>query len=100
MTDPDETTDKPATEARRGTPNADGPEGAAGGMGSSSEWVGPTGPGQVGADGLRDTSVVQAPDDVPPEQDEGGDEPQPEGIVPKAGYPSLDPRSKDKLYQP
>lgn len=100
MTDPDKTTDKPATEARRGTPKADGPEGAAGGMGSSSEWVGPTGPGQVGTDGLRDTSVVQAPDDVPPEQDEGGDEPQPEGIVPKAGYPSLDPRSEDKPYQP
>ncbi len=100
MTSSDDTTAKPATEERRATPNSAGPEGAAGGMGSSSEWVGPTGPGQVGTDGLRDTSLEDAPDDAPLEQDEGGEEPQMDGIVPKAGYPSLDPRSKDKPYQP
>ncbi|CAM3898341.1 hypothetical protein [Nocardioides zeicaulis] len=100
MSNPDETTDKPATEERRGTPNSDGPEGAAGGMGSSSERVGHAGPGQVATDGLRDTSRQSAPDDAPPEQSEGGDEPNPEGRAPKAGYPSLDPRSEDKPYEP
>jgi len=85
-----------AAEERESTPNASGPEGAAGGMGSSSERVGHTGPGQVGADGLRDTSVVDADADAPPEQSRGGEEPQPDGLEPKAGYPSLDPRHEDK----
>ena len=100
MSNPDETTDKPATEERRGTPNSDGPEGAAGGMGSSSEWVGHAGPGQVGTDGLRDTSPVDDSDDQPPEQSEGGEEPNPDGLAPKAGYPSKDPRSEDDPYEP
>lgn len=90
----------PAHEERESTPNASGPEGAAGGMGSSSERVGHTGPGQVGADGLRDTSVVDSPDDAPPEQEPGGAEPNPDGREPKAGYPDLDPRSEDTPYQP
>ena len=85
-----------ATEERESTPNASGPEGAAGGMGSSSERVGHTGPGQVGANGLRDTSVVDADADAPPEQSPGGAEPQPEGLEPKAGYPTLDPRHEDE----
>jgi len=98
MTTPDEQTPKPDTDERRGTPNSSGPEGAAGGMGSSSERVGPTGPGQVSTDGLRDTSVLPTPDDAPPEQSAGGEEPQPDGIKPKAGYPSKDPRNDDKPY--
>lgn len=100
MSNPDETTDKPATEERRGMPNSDGPEGAAGGMGSSSERVGHAGPGQVGTDGVRDTSAQASPDDAPPEQSEGGEEPNPDGRAPKAGYPSLDPRSEDQPYEP
>ncbi len=99
MTSPDETTTEPAATERRSTPNASGPQGAAGGMGSSSERVGHTGPGQVGADGLRDTSVQDTPEDAPPEQSTGGEEPQPDGIAPKAGYPSLDPRHEDKPYK-
>jgi hypothetical protein len=99
MTTPDEQTIKPATEERRGTPNSSGPEGAAGGMGSSSERVGPTGPGQVGTDGLRDTSRLPTPDDAPPEQSVGGEEPQPDSIDPAAGYPSEDPRNEDKPYE-
>lgn len=91
-------TDELAEEERESTPNASGPHGAAGGMGSSSEWVGHAGPGQVGADGLRDTSRVDDPADGPPEQSPGGEEPQPEGVEPKAGYPSLDPRHDDKPY--
>ena len=91
-----------ATEERESTPNAAGPQGAAGGMGSSSERVGPTGPGQVGTDGLRDTSVMDADADQEqeqePEQGAGGHEPQPEGLEPKAGYPSLDPRHEHKPY--
>ena len=60
----DETTD-PAQEERESTPNASGPEGAAGGMGSSSEWVGHTGPGQVGADGHRSIAAAWPPPPPP-----------------------------------
>jgi hypothetical protein len=79
-------------------PNAAGPDRAAGGMGISSERVGPSGPGQESTDGERDT-------DEPPHTDQDGDhigsdaefvqesEDNPEGIEPKAGYPSKDPRS-------
>jgi len=92
-------TDGPAAKERTSTPNSSGPETAAGGMGSSSERVGHVGPGQVGTDGLRDTSLVETPADGPPEQSRGGEEPQPEGVEPKAGYPSLDPRHEDKPYR-
>ena len=66
-----------------------------GDIGVSSERVGPTGPGQVAPTGTRDTREVEIdPDaDVPPEQSAGGEEVQPDGLEPKAGYPSLDPRS-------
>lgn len=93
-------TNGPADEERESTPNASGPQGAAGAMGSSSERVGHAGPGQVGADGTRDTSLVDDPPDAPPEQHTGGAEPQPEGVEPKAGYPRLDPRHEDKPYRP
>ena len=100
MTSPDDMTPDPAATERESTPNASGPQGAAGGMGSSSERVGHAGPGQVGVDGLRDTSVQDTPADAPPEQAPGGEEPQPDGVAPKAGYPSLDPRHEDKPYKP
>lgn len=65
------------------------------GMGVSSERVGHTGPGQSATDGTKDTSVVHDGDtDVPPEQRPGDEETNPVGIEPKAGYPSLDPRSE------
>ena len=68
-----------------------------GDMGVSSERVGHTGPGQQGTDGIKDTSEAERdPDaDVPPEQRPGQVEPNPEGLEPKAGYPSLDPRSPE-----
>jgi hypothetical protein len=53
-------------------------------------------PGPDGAPtGVRDTSEAHpaADADVPPEQSPGGEETNPEGIEPKAPYPSLDPRS-------
>lgn len=100
MTSPDDQTDKPATEERRGMPNSSGPEGAAGGMGSSSERVGPTGRGQVASDGVRDTTELDTPEEAPPEQSSGGEETQPDGVAPKAGYPTLDPRHDDKPYRP
>ena len=88
------------TELKDSSPNAGGPERAAGGMGISSERVGPAGPGQESTDGERDTrqagtSGDPGPDDelTPPEQSTGNPEPQPEGIEPKADYPSKDPRS-------
>lgn len=86
------------TEQRDSNPNAGGPDGLAGGMGVSSERVGRTGPGQVSTDGVRDTSDdTGAADgdhaDTPPEQSPGHPEENPEGIAPKAGYPSKDPRS-------
>jgi hypothetical protein len=87
------------TDIRDSTPGSTGPERAAGGMGVSSERVGPTGSGQVATDGVRDTSVPPSEDDVPPEQSAGGEEEQPEGIAPASGYPSLDPRSSDKPYK-
>ena len=71
-----------------------------GGMGVSSEREGHTGPGQNATDGLRDSSPHErAPDEeTAPEQSAGGEEDNPEGIEPAAGYPSLDPRSKNKPY--
>ncbi len=66
------------------------------GMGVSSERIGHTGPGQNATDGIKDTSVTRDGDtDVPPEQRPGNVEKNPAGLEPKAGYPSLDPRSKD-----
>jgi len=70
----------------------------AGDMGVSSEREGPTGPGQHATDGVTDTSLSDehgVPDPDKPEKTRGGEEPQPEGITPKAGYSSIDPRSKD-----
>jgi hypothetical protein len=87
------------TDIRDSTPNSTGPARAAGGMGVSSERVGPTGSGQEATDGVKGTSVSPAEDEVPPEQAAGGEEVQPDGIAPAAGYPSLDPRSSDKPYK-
>ena len=80
---------------RDSNPNAAGPEGAAGDMGVSSERVGPTGPGQVSTDGTRDVTPpeVDAEPTTPPEQRPGNPEDNPEGLRPKAGYSSTDPRS-------
>ncbi|MCW2798381.1 hypothetical protein [Nocardioides sp.] len=85
------------TDVRDSTPNSSGPDRAAGDMGVSSEREGPTGPGQHGTDGVRDTAREERhpDDDVAPEQAAGGPETNPDGLEPKAGYPSLDPRSDD-----
>jgi hypothetical protein len=96
--EPDEGTgnDQP-TQLSDSSPNAGGPDRAAGEMGVSSERVGSTGGGDS-TDGEKDTSE-------PPHTDQAGDligsdgafeqgeEKNPEGIEPKAGYPSKDPRS-------
>jgi len=100
MTSPDDESATPASEERQSTPNSSGPEAAAGGMGSSSERVGHAGRGQVSTDGLRDTTRLDTPSEAPPEQSAGGEEPQPEGLGSKAGYPRLDPRHEDKPYHP
>ena len=70
---------------------------AEGDMGVSSERVGDTGSGQRGTDGTKDTSeVVRDPEvDAPPEQTTGQHEINPEGMEPKAGYSSVDPRSPE-----
>ena len=76
------------------TPGSSGEHRAEGGMGVSSERTGHAGPGQDTTDGLRDTSANRPADpDTPPEQSTGNEETNPEGLEPKAGYPSLDPRS-------
>lgn len=108
-------TDRPGTDARddieerfeeqrESTPNASGPQGAEGGMGVSSERVGPVGPaGRVGTDGVRDTRPTPTTDPeetdaaTPPEQAAGGPEDNPQGIAPKAGYSSQDPRDDDEV---
>jgi hypothetical protein len=70
----------------------------AGDMGVSSEREGPAGSSQQATDGVKDTSLSDehgVPDPDKPEKTRGGEEPQPEGLTPKAGYSSIDPRSKD-----
>ncbi|WP_193611285.1 hypothetical protein [Nocardioides lijunqiniae] len=66
-----------------------------GDLGVSSEREGHAGPGQHAATGVRDTSEGRTTslDDAPPEQSTGGHEPSPDGLEPKAGYSSKDPRS-------
>lgn len=69
---------------------------ASGDMGVSSEREGHTGPGQHGTDGVRDVTPERPDDeDAPPEQRPGAPEENPDGITPKAGYSSVDPRSDD-----
>ena len=92
------------TELRDSSPNASGPDRAAGGMGVSSERVGPTGGGGHGTDGEKDTTAPDHrddADDVVGSDAEFDQQPEqnPEGIDPKAGYPSHDPRSKDLPYK-
>ena len=100
----EDTGNEQPTELQDSTPNAGGPERATGGMGVSSERVGPTGGGREGTDRERDTSgpahTDQAGDVVgsDAEFDQGVEE-NPEGIEPKAGYPSKDPRSEDTPYK-
>lgn len=73
-------------ELQRSTPGSSGPQRAEGGMGVSSERVGPTGPGQEATDGLRDTSPLDGEPDgeAPPEQSVGNPEPHPDPVPPKA----------------
>lgn len=83
----DENPEPVDTELKESTPNAGGPQGLEGGMGVSSERVGPSGPGQVSTDGMR---PVGPPDealaDAAPEQSaDGEDERSVEGLPPKAG---------------
>lgn len=70
------------------------------GMGVSSERVGPTGPAQVGSDGLRDVSPHDESEaGAAPEQSRGGVEVNPDPpIPPVAGYPSPNPAAKDHPY--
>jgi hypothetical protein len=101
------------TDIRDSTPNSTGPARAAGGMGVSSERIGHAGPGQYATDGVKDTSRIDDPDDEEPGLESDDDtgagatgrdrlrasgEPRPQGLDPVSGYPSLDPRSKDKPY--
>ena len=65
-------------------------------MGVSSERTGHAGPGQHGATGVRDTRET-TPDAGPPEQQPGNPEENPEGLPPKAGYSSADPRDDDEV---
>jgi hypothetical protein len=92
------------TELKDSNPNAGGPDRAAGGMGVSSERVGPTGGGRLSTDGERDTTEPRHTDagGDPVGSDaefDPGEEQNPVGIEPKAGYPSRDPRSKDRPYK-
>lgn len=82
--------------------NATGPQGAAGGMGVSSEREGQTRGGEVGTDGQLDTAPVDESGHTPPEQSPGGEAlltPKPPK-PPKSGYNSRDPRSKDAPFEP
>lgn len=98
MSDHDRTTDADE-EIQSSTPGSSGPQRAAGGMGVSSERVGPAGPGQEATDGLRDVAPHERPADadVPPEQAPGNPEDNPVGLPPKAGYSRKDPRADDEV---
>ena len=95
--------DEQDTDIRDSTPGSTGPDRAAGGMGVSSERVGPTGPGQHTTDGVRDVNPsgeFGSDEENPPEQAPGGPEDEnPAYGEPVAGYPSDDPRSKEKPYE-
>lgn len=69
------------------------PDPLEGGLGVSSERVGHTGPGQLDTSGVKDTAPVPRDPMAPPEQSPGEAELNPVGLPPKAGYPSIDPRS-------
>ena len=100
----DGTDNEQPTDIRDSNPNAGGPDRAVGGMGVSSERVGPTGGGGEGTDGEKDTTE-------PAHRDQAGDligsdaefeaerEDNPEGLHPKAGYPSRDPRSDELPFK-
>lgn len=83
-----ENDDEQVHPTRASNANAGGKHGLAGGMGVSSERVGHSGPGQVGADGVADTSPVEPPSNPPPEQRPGAPEENPVGIPPKASKTS------------
>lgn len=87
----------PTDETVRGLQESD--EDVEGSMGVSSERVGETGAGDVGATGTVDRSEKPSPQgqDAPPEQSRGNPETNPEGLPPKAGYSSRDPRSDDEV---
>ena len=87
--------EKDPADLQDSTPNSTGPHRAAGSMGVSSERTGHAGPDQDATDGVKDTSVGRdQPQADPPEQRPGGPEENPDGLEPKAGYPSADPRDK------
>jgi hypothetical protein len=91
-------TESDAEDLRESNPNSAGPQTASGGMGVSSERTGDAGPFEGVTDGLKDTSVAddETPrEELPPEQRPDQPEENPEGLEPKAGYPTLDPRSSD-----
>jgi hypothetical protein len=101
---PNEAVNEQPTELKDSTPNAAGPHRAAGDLGVSSERVGPTGGTGEGTDGEKDTAAPahrdQAGDVVGSDAEfDQGDEENPEGIQPQAGYPSRDPRSDDRPFK-
>lgn len=75
-------------------------EARSGDMGVSSERIGPTGPGQVGSDGVRDVGPEQpGRADAPPEQSRGGVEVNPDPPVPPvAGHPSHHPDAAEHPF--
>lgn len=89
---------------RDSNPNSSGPQGLSGGMGVSSERVGPTGPGPDSTDGVRRTAPADAPlteesedgplpdrPDEPPEQRPGNPEENPAGLGPHEFDPGRNP---------
>ncbi len=93
MTQPHErTANEQPTELKDSNPSAAGPDRAAGGMGVSSERVGPTGGGGVGTDGEKDTTepahVDEAGDLIgsDAESDQGA-RGEPRGHHPEGGLP-------------
>ncbi|MDP3894883.1 hypothetical protein [Nocardioides sp.] len=82
----------PPTDIRESDANASGPQGLAGGMGVSSERVGPVGDeGTEATHGVRPSDPVPTAADEPPEQAPGHPEENPVGIPPKPHHPEHNP---------
>ncbi len=87
------------TDIRDSTPNSTGPDARRRRHGREQRAGRPDRP-RPGGDRRRQGHLpAPVEGDTPPEQSAGGEEVQPDGVAPAAGYPSLDPRSADKPYK-
>ena len=54
----------------------------------------------MASDGVRDTTELDTPQTDRRSRARVARSREPDGVAPKAGYPTLDPRHEDKPYRP